>query len=657
MSQVAGNGGLAVFGHVLGSEKNFRLSMYANEIDAVRRRDLETLGIFHGIYGENAEVINDILDDNVKPTVVVMNPPFSQAVRLKGKKDQRLASRHLESAFESLQDNGRLVALVGDGMNTNNTKHKEFFKRMETKGNLLASIAIPGKAYMKYGTSFPTRMLIFDKTFPDTGNKPIIGSVESLRDIVPLLEGVHFERNSPQSPAGKQDSKTSSDAGIKSSAGTSHSVRDTATSRIDVKRDNTTTAPDRTVHKRQLRQDDTTRTVESDDVERVSGGLSPDSIRPGREPGKRSEPDRKRSDGSDRLRQQSDKKRSDGSDRPPASKELTKSVRNDNRQEKSELENIDVEDVSIFDKYVPSVFAEGSGKHPAKIVESAAMALVKPPPTNYQVTLEKEIIKNLSDVQTEAVIMAGAAFEDTLPNGETKGFALGDGTGVGKGRTIAGIMRDWYNKGHKKSVWITESGSLVKDTKRDILDVGWKDANVIPGTKAQETIKEQDGIFFTTYNTLKSGQETAKGKDLKIKKSRLDQLVEWLGKDFDGVIAFDEAHNMGNALPMKNKKASLKALAGVKLQTLLPKAKILYVSATFATRIENLTYMRRLGLWGEGTQFPELLTFIQDINAGGIAAMEYIARDLKALGLYLARSISYEGIKYKQVEHKLSENQ
>ena len=309
-------------------------------------------------------------------------------------------------------------------------------------------------------------------------------------------------------------------------------------------------------------QDDTKTTVDRDDAGRPEGGLHADPGRQGQKPGDSSKSDRISDSGLDKLSK-------------PTS--VTKSVRNDNKQEQSELEDIEIEDVSVFDRYVPSVFAEGSGQHPANIVESAAMALVKPPKTDYQVSLEKNIIKNLSDVQSEAVIMAGAAFLDKLPNGETKGFALGDGTGVGKGRTIAGIMKDWYNKGHKKSVWVTETGQLEEDSRRDIKDIGWEDANVLSTAgskiKLKDTIPKQDGILFTTYNTLKTEKNTD---------SRLEQLVNWLGKDFDGVIAFDESHNMGNAYPMPNKKASQKALAGVKLQQLLPKAKILYVSATFA---------------------------------------------------------------------------
>jgi hypothetical protein len=45
------------------------------------------------------------------------------------------------------------------------------------------------------------------------------------------------------------------------------------------------------------------------------------------------------------------------------------------------------------------------------------------------------------------------------------------------------------------------------------------------------------------------------------------------------------------------------------------------------------------------------------MEGGGIAAMEVLARDLKALGLYAARSLSFEGIEYEIVEHALSPEQ
>ena len=45
------------------------------------------------------------------------------------------------------------------------------------------------------------------------------------------------------------------------------------------------------------------------------------------------------------------------------------------------------------------------------------------------------------------------------------------------------------------------------------------------------------------------------------------------------------------------------------------------------------------------------------MEKGGVAAMEVLARDLKALGLYAARSLSFEGIEYEIVEHKLTAEQ
>jgi hypothetical protein len=45
------------------------------------------------------------------------------------------------------------------------------------------------------------------------------------------------------------------------------------------------------------------------------------------------------------------------------------------------------------------------------------------------------------------------------------------------------------------------------------------------------------------------------------------------------------------------------------------------------------------------------------MEKGGVAAMEVLARDLKALGLYAARSLSFEGIEYEIIEHRLTREQ
>src|SRR3546814_19228601 len=57
------------------------------------------------------------------------------------------------------------------------------------------------------------------------------------------------------------------------------------------------------------------------------------------------------------------------------------------------------------------------------------------------------------------------------------------------------------------------------------------------------------------------------------------------------------------------------------------------------------------------TAFPTHEAFMTEIAAGGVAAMELVARDLKAQGLYLARALSFAGVEYEILEHSLTEAQ
>src|SRR6476660_7691293 len=169
------------------------------------------------------------------------------------------------------------------------------------------------------------------------------------------------------------------------------------------------------------------------------------------------------------------------------------------------------------------------------------------------------------------------------------------------------------------------------------------------------SIRLAEGVLFTTYATLRTDE---RGERL----SRVRQIIEWLGSDFDGVIVFDESHAMQNAVGGKGERgdqaASQQGRAGLRLQHALPNARVVYVSATGATTVHNLAYAQRLGLWG-GADFPfaTRAEFVEAIEAGGVAAMEVLARDLKSLGLYTARSLSYDGIEYELVEHALTPEQ
>ena len=131
---------------------------------------------------------------------------------------------------------------------------------------------------------------------------------------------------------------------------------------------------------------------------------------------------------------------------------------------------------------------------------------------------------------------------------------------------------------------------------------------------------------------------------------------------FAGVIVFDEAHAMANAAGFKGNRGEVKpsqqGRAGLRLQNALPDARIAYVSATGATTVPGLAYAGRLGLWAAGeTPFESRTDFISAMEAGGVAAMEVLARDLKALGLYQARALSYDGVEVEILEHPLTPEQ
>jgi len=307
-------------------------------------------------------------------------------------------------------------------------------------------------------------------------------------------------------------------------------------------------------------------------------------------------------------------------------------------------------EVETYADYLPAKLTIGK-PHPDPVVETSSLSTVEPPDIDYNLLLPRKLIEEarLSALQLESVIYACQQHQEMMADGKTRrGFLIGDGAGVGKGRTIAGIIYENFLRGRKKSIWFSVSPDLKHDSERDLRDIGASipvfllskfqygrriDRQSIDGHYADR------GVIFSTYSGLVSKSQSVRGS----LGSRLGQLISWAGPNFDGVIVFDECHRAKNITISKTaKKLSKSAEYVLEIQEKLPNARIVYASATGASETRHLGYMTRLGIWGLGTPYPTFSEFHEAIEKRGVGAMELVAVDLKMRGAYIARQLSFK---------------
>lgn len=634
----AGNGGIAIWAKAMGAET------HVNEIAPRRQEMLKEVG-FDKPTAHDGELINALLDPKVKPTVVVMNPPFSASTMKshEAANNNQYGFNHLDQALQRLEPNGRLVAILGGGRaddtnggaTLNGGPSGKWFDKIANRYNVRANIRVNGKEYQKYGTSFATRIIVIDKDGPTESRTSGVKTWDGVKQAnVNTLEEAYRELRDVAGSRPEQ-TRTTGETGAgerKPTTGVGADKNDGGTG-------------DR--NGLQGKRDDGASNGPSDRSDRPGGKPRSDQSGKGDKPVSLREPEvRHEADHEAKAAGSAESDHKDGdAERPVSGLEI----------ENAGERHAEREDTTAYVAYQPSIKGPA---HPGSIVETKTMATVPLPPITYKPALPDSIIKEgkLSAVQLEAVSIAGQQNDIVLPSGHRAMALIGDGTGVGKGREGAAIMLDHWNNGRKRIVYVSEKWDLMDAASRDLKAIGAHDLDkkMIPFGKIKATTPiDHEGVIFSTYALIRS--EDKKGN------TRLAQIKQWLnGKDDanGAAIIWDEAHNLKNAVTEKGQEASQIGVAAKKLMQELPNLRTTSLSATAATDVMNMGYMDRLGLWGPGTAFPGgFMDFANNIARGGMSAMEMIARELKARGQYVSRTLSYKGVTYSELEHKITPEQ
>jgi len=247
-----------------------------------------------------------------------------------------------------------------------------------------------------------------------------------------------------------------------------------------------------------------------------------------------------------------------------------------------------------------------------------------------------------------------------------KGFIIGDQTGIGKGRVVAGVIR-WALKNGQTPIFVTEKPNLYADMYRDLTDIGVQDIRPVMTNGAEKVPLDDAGnvtlrtpsserhnalmsemaakadlgehnMIFTTYSQM----QTLKGAMT----PRMQFLAAFAP---NGVTIFDESHNAGGTdVGGRAKKADQEqgktGRAGFARHLAKLAKAVFYSSATYAKRpsVMDLYFKTDMAMAVDN----DVKKLPAAITAGGVPLQQVVASMLSDAGQYIRRERSFAGVEY-----------
>lgn len=267
--------------------------------------------------------------------------------------------------------------------------------------------------------------------------------------------------------------------------------------------------------------------------------------------------------------------------------------------------------------------------HPAQIVESKNLATTPSPNLDYELHLSTDLMNKgkLSSFQQETIKKACQSMKSC------GAFLLGDGTGTGKGRVLAGCAIEYAKLNSKaKIIWVSVNKRLFSDAVRDV-NALTPDSDELKWSHFEDT-----NLAFMSYHDFTNP-------------NLIDKMLRWLDySQAKHLIMFDEAHCLRHTSNISDFTLSV-------MHRCARNVHFLYSTATPASTPSHLRFGLRLGLWGPGSSFQTFQEFQSNLTKCGTTAMELTAMQLKSTGKFVSRQLSTEEIQVDLVKHSLSEDQ